>query len=68
MVTRKSLTILAGLTLVLFAVTGILGNNHHGALRVVADIAWWGFILAALFLIIASVATLLRHRSHPNRS
>lgn len=68
MVTRKSLGLLAGITLVLFAVAGLIGNHQHGALMVIADITWYGFILCALFLIVASVATLVRHRSHLGRS
>lgn len=67
MVTRKSLALLAGGTLVLFAVSGIIGNHHHGALNVIATIAWWGFLLCALFLIVASVATIVRHRARPSR-
>jgi hypothetical protein len=61
MITRKSLGLLAGVTLVFFAVAGIIGNNQHGALMVIANIAWWGFLLCALFLIVASVATIVRH-------
>lgn len=67
MVTRKSLALLAGATLVLFAVSGIIGNHHHGALNVIATVAWWGFLLCALFLIVASVATIVRHRARPSR-
>ena len=63
MVTRKSLTLLAGITLVLLAVSGIIGNHQHGALNVIANVAWWGFIVCAIVLIAASVATIRRHRS-----
>jgi hypothetical protein len=68
MVTRKSLGLLAGTTLVLFALAGIIGNHQHGALKVIANIAWWAFLLCALFLIVASVATLVRHRARFGRS
>lgn len=67
MVTRKSLGLLAAITLVFFAVAGIIGNHHHGALNVIATIAWWGFLLSALFLIVASVATIVRHRARLGR-
>jgi hypothetical protein len=67
MVTRKSLGTLAGITLALFAVAGIIGNHQHGALNVIANIAWWGFLLCALFLIVASVATIVRHRARLGR-
>ncbi|HTX30071.1 MAG TPA: hypothetical protein VMD09_01735 [Solirubrobacteraceae bacterium] len=68
MVTRKSLALLAGITLVFLAVAGILGNHQHGALNVIAGIAWFGFLICALFLIVASVATIFRHRTRVSRS
>jgi hypothetical protein len=68
MVTRKSLGTLAGITLALFAVAGIIGNHQHGALSVIANIAWWAFLLCALFLIVASVATIIRHSARLGRS
>ena len=68
MVTRKSLGLLAGTTLALFAVAGIIGNHQHGALRVIANVAWWAFVLCALCLIVASVATIVRHRARSGRS
>jgi len=68
MVTRKSLATLAGITLALFAVAGIIGNHHRGTLNVIATVAWWGFLLCALFLIVASVATIIRHRTRLSRS
>jgi len=67
MVTRKSLGLLAGTTLALFAVAGIIGNHQHGALRVIANVAWWAFVLCALFLVVASVATIVRHRARVSR-
>jgi hypothetical protein len=67
MVTRKSLGLLAGTTLVLFAVAGIIGNHQHGTLSVIANIAWWAFLLCALFLIVVSVATIVRHRARLDR-
>jgi hypothetical protein len=68
MVTRKSLSLLAGVTLALFAVAGVIGNHQHGALDVIASIAWFGFLACALFLIVASVATLMRHRTGARRT
>lgn len=67
MVTRKSLALLAGATLVLFAASGIIGNHRHGALNTIATITWWGFLLCALFLIVASAATIVRHRTRLGR-
>ena len=68
MVTRKSLGLLAGTTLGLFAVAGIIGNHQHGVLNVIANVAWYGFLICALFLIVTSVATLVRHRARLSRS
>ena len=68
MVTRKSLALLAGITLALFAVAGIIGNHQHGVLNVIANVAWYGFLICALFLIVTSVATLVRHRTRLSRS
>jgi hypothetical protein len=68
MVTRKSLGLLAGITLALFAVAGIIGNHQHGALNVIANVAWFAFLACALFLIVASIATLMRHRTGARRT
>jgi len=68
MVTRKALALLTGITLALFAIAGIIGNHQHGVLKVIANLAWWGFVVCALALIATSIATLRRHRSRPNRS
>ena len=68
MVTRKTLSLLAGVTLALFATAGIIGNGQHGALSVIANIAWWGFVVCALVLVATSVATIRRHRSRVDRT
>lgn len=68
MVTRKSLSLLTGITLALFAVAGIIGNHQHGALKVIANIAWWSFVVCGIVLIATSVATIRRHRSRLGRS
>jgi hypothetical protein len=67
MVTRKSLTLLTVVTLALLAVSGIIGNHQHGLLKVLANIAWWGFVVCALVLIATSIATISR-RSRARRS
>jgi hypothetical protein len=67
-VTRKSLSLLTGITLALLAVAGIIGNHQHGALNVIANIAWWSFIVCAIVLIATSLATIRRHRSRLSRS
>jgi hypothetical protein len=67
-VTRKSLSLLTGITLALLAVAGIIGNHQHGALNVIANVAWWGFVACAIVLIASSIATIRRHRSRVSRS
>jgi hypothetical protein len=67
MVTRKSLTLLTVVTLALLAISGIIGNHQHGVLKVLANIAWWGFVVCALVLITTSIATIRRHRSRSSR-
>jgi hypothetical protein len=63
MVSRRSLGLLAGTTLVLAALAGAIGEHH-----VVGKVAFFGFLACALFLIVASVATLVRHRGRLRRS
>ena len=67
MVTRKSFGLLTGVTLALLAISGIIGNHQHGVLKVLANIAWWGFVVCALILIATSIATLRRHRARTSR-
>jgi len=61
MITRKSLAALAGTTLGLAIVAGAIGTSHHGVINVISRIAWFGFLACALFLVVASVATIVRH-------
>jgi len=68
MVTRKSLFLVTAVALVLFATAGIIGNHEHGALYVIANVAWWSFVLCALYLVVASATILLRRRSRLTRS
>src|SRR5258708_954421 len=63
MVTRKSLGLLTAAALVLLAVSGLIGKHHHGPARAVAFTAWWGFVICALVLVVASVATIARRRN-----
>jgi hypothetical protein len=66
MITRKSLAILATVVLVCFAVAGIIGNHRHGFIMAIGDIAWTGFIFGLLFLIVGSVAAIVRSRRRLN--
>jgi hypothetical protein len=67
MVTRRSLAVLAVATLVLFAVAGVIGNHRHGAVGTVGDVAWFGFLLSLVLLVVASAAVLMRRPKRPSR-
>jgi cytochrome c oxidase assembly factor CtaG len=61
MVTRKSLAVLAGVTLVLFGIAGLIGQHpDEKALDVIGTIAWNGFLLGLLLLIVGSVLVIVR--------
>jgi cytochrome c oxidase assembly factor CtaG len=68
MITRKSLGGLAGITLVLFTVAVIMGDNGNGARLIVGRIFWWSFVACALFLVVASVTTIARRGKQRVRS
>lgn len=59
MINRKTLAGLAGLTLVLFVVGALIGEDNDVA-WILDDIVFVGFILSALALIAMSVAVLVR--------
>jgi hypothetical protein len=44
MITRKSLGLLAALTLVLLTVAGTIGQKRHGVIDIIGRIAWWSFV------------------------
>jgi hypothetical protein len=70
MITRRNTLILLAVTVVCFAAAGILGNHHEGFRQAVADVAWFGFLIGALLLIVVGVARLARWagaRSAPTR-
>jgi hypothetical protein len=60
MLTRRSLIALAVFTLVCFAVSGAVGNHHHGLRQAVADVSWMGFLLGLVLLVAASLFVLVR--------
>jgi hypothetical protein len=68
MITRKSLAVLACITLALAIVAGAIGTSHHGVINVISRIAFFGFLACALFLVVASVATIVRHGARRVRS
>jgi hypothetical protein len=67
MVTRRLLGALAVVTLVLFAAAGLLGNHNHGAVGVLSDIAWLGFLICLLLLVVASATVIMRSRARLRR-
>jgi uncharacterized membrane protein len=61
MITRKSLAVLAGFTLVMFAIAGLVGQHpKEKAVDVIATISWNGFLIGLLLLIVGSVVVLVR--------
>jgi hypothetical protein len=68
MVTRRSLAILSAITLVLFAISGLLGKGQHGLVRAISFTSWWGFVACAVLLIGASIAAVVRHRRRTSRT
>jgi hypothetical protein len=68
MITRKSLGTLAAVTLVLFAFATIVGDDRDGPLRIIAKVSWFSFLACFLFLMVGSVATLVRYRVGSGRS
>jgi hypothetical protein len=61
MINRTTLSILAGVTFVLFVAAAIIGENND-VLWIVDDIVWIGFLLCALALVVSTVAVLARGR------
>jgi hypothetical protein len=62
MVTRKALIAVAIVTLVCFAVAGIIGNHRHGFVMAIGDVAWTGFLLGLVLLVVGSAAAIVRSR------
>lgn len=60
MLTRKSLIALAVFTLACFAISGAVGNHHHGLRQAVGDVTWIGFLLGLLLLVVGCVFVLVR--------
>jgi hypothetical protein len=67
MVTRRSLGALALATLVLFAAAGLIGNHRHGAVAVISDIAWFGFLICLVLLVVGSATVIMRGRTRLRR-
>ncbi|HVW17233.1 MAG TPA: hypothetical protein VHB30_03190 [Solirubrobacteraceae bacterium] len=66
--TRRVLIGLAAWTLACFALSGILGNHHHGLRQTVADISWTGLWIGALLLIVSVAFVLIRSRARRGRA
>lgn len=66
---RHSLSYLSGLLVLaflLFSLSGVsaIKNATSGALHVVGDITWFGFLLAALAFIVTGVVVVVRRLGH----
>lgn len=60
MINRRNVVALAVFTLVCFVAAGIIENDHDGVVQAIGDVAWFGFLLGALLLIVVGVARLAR--------
>ena len=60
MITKRNVLLLSVFTAVCFATAGIIGNDEEGALQAIADVAWFGFLLGLLLLVVVGVARLGR--------
>ena len=67
MLTRRNYVILAVTTLVLFVVSGIIGQNND-VLGIVDDLIWFGFLICALLLVVMTVAVLVRAVTNRGRA
>jgi hypothetical protein len=59
MINRRNYAVLAGVTFVLFVVTGAIGSGKD-VLWVLDDILFFGFLLSAVLLIAMTVAILVK--------
>ncbi len=60
MITRRNTLFLVAVTVVCFATAGVLGNHNHGIRQAIADVAWFGFLLGLLLLVVVGIARLAR--------
>ncbi len=60
MINRTSVTVLAAITLVCFLTAGLIQNDHEGVVQAIGDVAWFGFLLGFLLLIVVGVARFAR--------
>jgi hypothetical protein len=63
MITRRNLTILGLATVAMFILSVVTRNLHHGLGGAFGFFCWWAFVLCALVLLVACVATLIHHRT-----
>jgi MFS superfamily sulfate permease-like transporter len=60
MITRRNTLVLAAVTAFCFLVAAVIGNHSHGVPQAIANVAWFGFLLGALLLVVVGVARLAR--------
>lgn len=65
---RRGLIAIAAVAVLCLALSGALGNDHHGLRQAVADIAWYGMYLSVLTLIAAGTTALARRRTSSRSS
>lgn len=62
MIKRQTLVPLGALLVICFIGSGLLKDEGSGLLGVLSYIAWFGFLLLALFFIGVAVVTITRNR------
>lgn len=60
MINRTNVTVLAVFTLVCFFTAGLIQNDHEGVVQAIGDVAWFGFLLGFLLLVVVGVSRLVR--------
>ncbi len=62
MIKRQTLIPLGALLAVCFVASGLLKDDNTGALGVLSYLAWFGFLILAVFFIVVAVFTIVRNR------
>ena len=66
MLKRQTLIPLGALLVVCFVGAGVLKHEKSGALGVLSDAAWLGFLALAAFFIVVAMVTIVRNRRRLN--
>ena len=65
LLSTRLLATVATIDVIALLVSGLLRNTHHGPGAVIADIAWFTFLLATVCVITLAAAMLISARRRP---